>query len=100
MTAGGSDEDMLADKGSAVFLGQQYLQEMAGMIFGEMGAIMNLSERFAYLSGKVSRVAELQEIMDELDVELPADTTIGDRLLTPNYPSRSWIPPSPSKMPQ
>ena len=48
-----------------------------------MGAIMNLSERFAYLSGKVSRVAELQEVMDELDAELPVGTTIGDRLLTP-----------------
>ena len=51
---------MLADGGATVFLGQQYLQSMAGMIFGEMGAVMALSERFAYLSGKVSRVAELQ----------------------------------------
>ena len=51
---------MLADGGATVFLGQQYLQSMAAMIFGEMGAVMALSERFAYLSGKVSRVAELQ----------------------------------------
>ena len=83
VSAGGTDAEMVADRGSKVFLGQQRLQEMAAMIFGEMGAIMNLSERFAYLSGKVSRVAELQEVMDELDAALPAGTTVGDRLLTP-----------------
>jgi hypothetical protein len=42
VTAGGTDAEMLADKGQKVFLGQQYVMQMAMSIFAELGAVMGL----------------------------------------------------------
>jgi|EP01047_Picozoa_sp_COSAG01_P034193 hypothetical protein len=60
--SGGSDAEMLADGGSAVFLGQQYVMQMSESIFAELGAVMGLAEKFATLAGRTQRVAEVQEV--------------------------------------
>ena len=58
---------MLADGGSKVFLGQQLVMEMAMKIFAELGAVMGVAEHFSVLAGRVQRVAEVQEVLDELE---------------------------------
>ena len=83
VSAGGTNAEMVSDLGGSMFAMQHQLQQMANLIFGEMGAVMQLAERFAFLFSKVSRVAELQEVMDQLDADQPAGSTIGDELLTP-----------------
>jgi ABC-type uncharacterized transport system fused permease/ATPase subunit len=59
IVAGGTDAEMLADKGEKVFLGQQYVMQMAMSIFAELGAVMGLAQSFATLAGTVQRVAEV-----------------------------------------
>ena len=57
---------MCADGGAKVFLGQQLVMEMAMKIFAELGAVMGVAEHFSVLAGRVQRVAEVQEVLDEL----------------------------------
>lgn len=86
--AGGTDAEMLADRGSKVMLGQQRLHSMSSEIFTSVGQIMNLVERMAELSGRLDRVFELQEVLDELEAETEAvgGHVIGDQVLTPCPP--------------
>ena len=85
INAGGTDAEMLADKGQKVFLGQQYVMQMAMSIFAELGAVMGLAESFATLAGRVQRVAEVQEVLDELEMSYP-ETAIGDTHPDEMYP--------------
>ena len=48
-------------------LGQQRLHTMSSEIFTSVGQIMALVERMAELSGRLDRVFELQEVLDDLD---------------------------------
>ena len=85
IVAGGTDAEILADKGQKVFLGQQYVMQMAMSIFAELGAVMGLAESFATLAGRVQRVAEVQEVLDELELSYP-ESAIGDTHPDAMYP--------------
>lgn len=39
------------------------------MIFSDLGAVIGLTEKFARIAGKVSRIAELQEVVDEIEAD-------------------------------
>ena len=80
---------MLADGGSKVFLGQQLVMEMAMKIFAELGAVMGVAEHFSVLAGRVQRVAEVQEVLDELEDQerCSAVTTQGSGRWNP----RPWM---------
>jgi hypothetical protein len=64
---GGSDADMLADKGQKVNMGQQYVGSMCHEVFESLGQMIGMVEQVAYLTGKTARVSELLEVLDELD---------------------------------
>ena len=66
---GGTDADMLADKGQKVNMGQQYVGEMCGQVFQSLGAMIGMVEQVAYLTGKTARVSEMLEVLDELDAK-------------------------------
>lgn len=67
VVAGGTDEEMLADKGQKVNLGQVYLASMCGEVFSSLGAMIGLVQNCAQMSGKLARVSEMLEVLDELD---------------------------------
>ena len=66
---GGSDADMLADKGQKVNMGQQYVGSMCNEVFPALGSMIGMVQQVAYLTGKTARVSELLEVLDELDAE-------------------------------
>ena len=77
---------MVADAGRKVFLGQQLVMQMCAAIFAELGQVMKLAENFAALAGRVQRVAELQEVLDEIEQEYPEAERIGDTHPDELYP--------------
>ena len=82
----GSDQELLQDKGDGLFRGQQQLLQMTDEIFGSVGQILALGERMAELSGRLDRVFEMQEVLDDLEAEVPEDCRVGDAVLTPCPP--------------
>ena len=79
-TQGGTDEEILADGGRTLNLKQAQLVSMSGMVFAELGVLIGLAEKFATVAGKTQRVAELQEVLDE--IEKDAVHSVGDEVLT------------------
>ena len=84
VSKGGTDEAILADGGADLNLRQTQLVSMSGMVFGELGVLIGLAEKFATIAGKTQRVAELQEVLDEIEADPQYNHShpIGDRLLT------------------
>ena len=80
-----------------MFRGQQQLLQMTDEIFDSVGQIIALGERMAELSGRLDRVFEMQEVLDELEAEVPEECRVGDAVLTPcppvNGPSRKAYKP-------
>ena len=62
----GSDSALLQDNGESMFRGQQQLLQITDEIFDSVGQIIALGERMAELSGRLDRVFEMQEVLDEL----------------------------------
>eukprot|EP01047_Picozoa_sp_COSAG01_P046196 COSAG01_NODE_4316_length_5136_cov_2.864087_7_plen_95_part_00 len=60
--AGGLHADIVADGGASLNSAQQQLVLMNGMIFGELGVLIGLTEKFATVSGKTQRVSERENI--------------------------------------
>jgi hypothetical protein len=54
----GLHADIVADGGASLNSAQQQLVLMNGMIFGELGVLIGLTEKFATVSGKTQRVRE------------------------------------------
>lgn len=82
---GGSDAEIVADGGASLNANQQQLVLMNGMVFGELGVLIGLTEKFATVSGKTQRIAEFQEVLDEIEAEHPHPSSagpVGDQLLT------------------
>jgi ABC-type uncharacterized transport system fused permease/ATPase subunit len=79
---GGSDEAILADGGQQLNRGQTQLVAMCGIVFGELGVLLGLAEKFATISGKAQRVGEFQELLDELEAGMDPGQRIGDRVAT------------------
>ena len=67
---GGTDEQIIADKGATINVGQAYIMAMIPQITGNLGACLQVATFAAEMAGKIDRTAELQEILDELDDEL------------------------------
>lgn len=68
----------MADKGAAMYQGQVQLASMTGSLFGHTGIIMRMSaEPFATLTGKVARIAELDEIMQEIELLMQGQAAAG-----------------------
>ena len=66
-----TDASIMADKGAAMYQGQVQLASLVQSQFGHLGIILRMSgEPFATLSGKVARIAELDEVMQELEEAL------------------------------
>jgi ABC-type uncharacterized transport system fused permease/ATPase subunit len=82
----GSDSALLQDNGESMFRGQQQLLQMTDEIFDSVGQIIALGERMAELSGRLDRVFEMQEVLDELEAEVSEDCRVGDAVLTPCPP--------------
>lgn len=73
-----TDAQVIADKGSQMYQGQVQLASMTQSLFGHMGIILRMSgEPFATLTGKVARIAELDEVMQEIENDLVASTASG-----------------------
>ena len=53
---GGTDAEIVADSGAQLNANQQQLVLMNGMIFGELGVLIGLTEKFATVGGKTQRV--------------------------------------------
>jgi ABC-type uncharacterized transport system fused permease/ATPase subunit len=62
----GSDQEVLSDMGQKLGEGQQFLLTAQGVIFGNLGQLLGLYQRAAVLSGQIARVAELQEVLDDI----------------------------------
>ena len=68
-----SDEKLLADRGAAMYRGQTQLASMTLQLFAFMGGIIRMSaEPWATLSGKIARIAELDEVMEQLEMQQQA----------------------------
>lgn len=65
--AGGSDADVIADRGQKINEGQTYIQAMLPQITQNLGQCLRLSTFIAEMAGKIHRTAEMQEILDELE---------------------------------
>eukprot|EP01051_Picozoa_sp_SAG22_P012762 SAG22_NODE_1357_length_4629_cov_10.880922_1_plen_744_part_10 len=70
---GGTDAEVLADGGAMLNKNQTYLMAVLPQISGNLGAAIALSDRFAQIAGQIVRVAEFQEVLDELEEEQAAD---------------------------
>lgn len=64
---GGTDEQMLADKGAKVNLGQVYLQSLQVQLFDCLGRLISLAEPWANMTGMLANISEVLEVMDELE---------------------------------
>lgn len=62
LLCGGLHADIVADGGASLNSAQQQLVLMNGMIFGELGVLIGLTEKFATVSGKTQRVSERENI--------------------------------------
>eukprot|EP01044_Picomonas_judraskeda_P001456 COSAG03_NODE_88_length_13468_cov_4.757798_3_plen_650_part_00 len=69
----GSDADVLVDHGQQLNFGQTYLMSTLPVLFSNLGAIIDLSDRLHDVAGRVERVAELQEALDEVEGRQAAD---------------------------
>jgi ABC-type uncharacterized transport system fused permease/ATPase subunit len=67
---GGSDEDMVANKGASMNSDQIFISHTIGSVFGALGQLLAWPERFAVLAGNVKRVAELDEVLTELEASV------------------------------
>ena len=56
---GGTDAEIVADSGAQLNANQQQLVLMNGMIFGELGVLIGLTEKFATVGGKTQRVSSV-----------------------------------------
>eukprot|EP01050_Picozoa_sp_SAG11_P003032 SAG11_NODE_163_length_13928_cov_29.869188_7_plen_446_part_00 len=65
---GGTDAQMLADGGEHFNTNVQFLSNAMGVVMGNLGALIQLSERWARIAGRVGRIAELQEVIDRVEV--------------------------------
>ena len=63
----------LAKGGAQLNFGQAYLMSTLPVLFGNLGAVMGLSDRLSDVAGKVERIAELQEVLDEVEKRQAAD---------------------------
>jgi hypothetical protein len=70
---GGSDEELVADRGGDMNRGSTYLMAVLPQIFGSLGGLINLSGKISEWAGRIDRIAELQEVLD--DVEAAAKAT-------------------------
>jgi ABC-type uncharacterized transport system fused permease/ATPase subunit len=64
---GGTDAEMLADKGAKVNRGQTYLQTLCQQLFGCLGKLIGLAEPWANMTGMLSNISEVLEVIDELE---------------------------------
>lgn len=56
---------------------------MCGVVFGELGVLIGLAEKFATIAGKTQRVGEMQELLDDLESKLAEPgCEIGDQVLS------------------
>lgn len=69
----GTDADVLADRGARLNHGQAYLMSTLPVLFGNLGAVIGLSDRLHDIAGRVERVAELQEVLDEVETRQAQD---------------------------
>lgn len=69
----GTDADIMADRGAQLNHGQAYLMSTLPVLFGNLGAVLGLSDRLSDVVGKIERVAELQEVLDEVESRQAAD---------------------------
>jgi ABC-type uncharacterized transport system fused permease/ATPase subunit len=70
---GGTDAEVLADGGAMLNKNQTYLMAVLPQISNNLGAAIGLSTRFAEIAGQIVRVAEFQEVLDELEEQQVAD---------------------------
>ena len=64
---GGTDEEMLADGGSAINTGQTQITILLPQITNNLGQVLQLAAFIAEMAGKIDRTAEMQEVLDELE---------------------------------
>jgi ABC-type uncharacterized transport system fused permease/ATPase subunit len=69
----GSDAEVLADHGLQLNHGQTYLMSTLPVLFSNLGAVIGLSDRLHDVAGRVERVAELQEVLDEVEARQAED---------------------------
>ena len=67
---GGSDEDMVANKGASMNSDQIFIMHSISSVFGSLGQLLAWPERFAVLAGNVKRVAELDEVLSDLEASV------------------------------
>ena len=63
---GGTDAEIVADSGAQLNANQQQLVLMNGMIFGELGVLIGLTEKFATVGGKTQRVRPVSDSQTRL----------------------------------
>eukprot|EP00039_Didymoeca_costata_P029327 m.24190 g.24190 ORF g.24190 m.24190 type:complete len:1249 (-) comp7584_c0_seq1:100-3846(-) len=63
----GSDEDVRKDKGATINGNQLFIYETVMTAFRSMSALLEFLEQFANLSGVITRVAELDEVLTEIE---------------------------------
>ena len=73
---GGTDAQVLSDGGAALTQNQTMLMEVIPQVSGNLGAAIALSDRFAQVAGQIVRVAEFQEVLDELEEIQEADAAL------------------------
>lgn len=68
-----NDEDVLADGGAQLNKDQTYLMAVIPQIAGNIGQAIALADRFAQVAGQIVRVAEFQEVLDEIEEQQDLD---------------------------
>eukprot|EP01052_Picozoa_sp_SAG31_P009106 SAG31_NODE_472_length_15237_cov_3.424891_2_plen_674_part_00 len=74
---GGTDAELIADRGQAVNAGQAYLMSALPQVSIQLGQSIASIERVSEMVGKVQRVAEFLEIMDEAEAAIAETSNAG-----------------------
>ena len=74
---GGTDEAMVANKGADLNSGQVYIMRAIGAVFSSLGQLLSWPERFAVLAGNVKRVAELDEVLSDMEKSISTTANSG-----------------------
>ena len=101
---GGSDEEVLADNGASLNRDQTYLMAVLPQIAGNLGQAIALADRFAQVAGQIVRVAEFQEVLDEIEQqrEIDANKSVKDvstqSSATGDYHGGKYVPVTEEKI--
>jgi ATP-binding cassette subfamily D (ALD) long-chain fatty acid import protein len=66
-----------SNKGADLNSGQVYIMRAIGAVFGSLGQLLSWPERIAVLAGNVKRVAELDEVLSDLEKSISTTANSG-----------------------